>query len=103
MWPEKSTRLKEPEFREAFEKNERRVRIRTDKLACLLTVVLMPLGIALDRVVYPEDVGFFLKLRLICSLMVGVVWGLHHTSWGGRHYPWIGLPMVFFPSFLSLS
>ena len=98
MWPEKSKKFAQPDFREAFQRNERLVRIRTGKLACLLTVVLMPLGVLLDMAVYPEHVGFFFKLRLLCSGLVAIVWALHYTRWGERHYRRIGLPIVFLPS-----
>jgi hypothetical protein len=53
-----------PDFAEAFAVQERQDRLHTGKIACLLVVLLMPLGIVLDYFVYPRDMGFFLTLRL---------------------------------------
>ena len=91
--------LNEPEFREAFLANEREVRISTGKLACTLVFVLMPSGITLDYFVYPEHLVEFLKLRLLCSLLIVGVWFLHSTPIARKHYPVIGLPIVILPAF----
>ena len=69
-------------FKQAFLDNERQVRINTGKLACALVVVLMPFGVLLDYAVYPDKVGYFFRLRLLCSILVGIIWLLHRT--GGR-------------------
>jgi two-component system sensor histidine kinase PhcS len=91
--------LNEPEFREAFLANEREVRISTGKLACALVFVLMPFGITLDYFVYPEHLIEFLKLRLLCSLLIVGIWLLHSTPIARKHYPVIGLPIVILPAF----
>ncbi len=91
--------LKEPEFWEAFLANEREVRISTGRLACALVFVLMPLGIVLDYFVYPEHLVKFLELRLLCSLLVIVIWSLHSTSIARKHYPVVGLFIVILPAF----
>ncbi len=89
----------DPEFKQAFLENEREVRINTGKLACALVVVLMPFGVLLDYAVYPDQVGYFFKLRLLCSLLVGIIWLLHRTAWGRNHYKALGLPIVMLPAF----
>lgn len=89
----------DPEFKQAFLDNERQVRINTGKLACALVVVLMPLGVLLDIAVYPDKVESFFILRLLCSLLVGIVWALHRTAWGRNHYEALGLPIVLLPAF----
>src|SRR5450759_5327438 len=91
--------LNEPEFWKAFLANEREVRISTGKLACTLVFVLMPFGITLDYFVYPEHLIEFLKLRLLCSLLIVGVWLLHSTPIARKHYPVIGLPIVILPAF----
>jgi signal transduction histidine kinase len=89
----------DPEFKQAFLDNERQVRINTGKLACALVVFLMPFGVLLDYAVYPDQVGYFLKLRLLCSILVTIIWLLHGTAWGRNHYEALGLPIVMLPAF----
>jgi two-component system sensor histidine kinase PhcS len=49
------------------------VRLRNSKVACALVIALMPAGIVLDWKVYPEFVSHFLIVRLISSLLTGLV------------------------------
>ncbi len=49
------------------------VRVRNSKVACALVIALMPAGIALDWKVYPDSVPQFLVVRLISSLLAGLV------------------------------
>ena len=91
--------LNKPEFWEAFLANEREVRISTGKFACTLVFALMPFGITLDYFVYPEHLIEFLKLRILCSLLIVGVWLLHSTPVARKHYPVIGLPIVILPAF----
>src|ERR1035438_8665973 len=91
--------LNKPEFWEAFLANEREVRISTGKFACTLVFALMPFGITLDYFVYPEHLIEFLKLRILCSLLIVGVWLLHSTPIARKHYPVIGLPIVILPAF----
>ena len=87
------------EFKAAFLANERQVRINTGRLACALVFVLMPLGVTADYFVYPDHVGDFLKLRLLCSLLIAGVWLLHSTPLARKHYPLVGMPIVLLPAF----
>jgi len=87
------------EFQEAFVANERRERIRSGKVACALVVFLMPAGIILDRYVYPERWADFLLLRLLCSGLAAGLWALHSTSFGSRHYRFLGIPIALLPAF----
>ncbi len=68
------------EFKAAWEANEREVRIRTGKLACLLVITLMPAGALLDWLVFKRFHEEFFWLRLICSLLVGGVLVLHRLN-----------------------
>src|ERR1051325_7208847 len=91
--------LSNPEFRLAFLANEQQDRLSTGKVASALVVFLMPAGVALDKFVYPEKVGSFLVLRLICSALAAVLWWLHTTSVGKKHYRLLGLPIALLPAF----
>ena len=48
------------------------VRVRNSKVACALVIALVPAGVVLDKMVY-ESWTFFLALRLITSLLAGIV------------------------------
>ncbi|HWD94722.1 MAG TPA: ATP-binding protein [Verrucomicrobiae bacterium] len=98
MGPEEQL-LQNVEFREAYLTHEQQVRIRTGKLACALVFFLMPFGVSLDFFVYPDHVADFFKLRLLCSLLIAVVWLLHYTPIARKHYPVVGLPIVLLPAF----
>ena len=87
------------EFQQAFVANERRERIRSGKVACALVVFLMPAGILLDYFVYPERFTDFLLLRLFCSVLAGILWALHKTPFGVRHYRFLGIPIALLPAF----
>ncbi len=87
------------DFAEAFAVQERQDRLHTGKIACLLVVFLMPLGIALDYFVYPQDKDFFLVMRLVCCALAGGLWFLHTTQFGYRHYRLLGIPIALLPAF----
>lgn len=90
--------INNPDFRAAFLANERQERIRTGKIGCALVVVLMPVGVALDYIT-KQPLGFFLILRLVCSLLAVGVWLLHYTQFGARHYKLLGLSIPLLPAF----
>jgi hypothetical protein len=58
----------------------------------LVVFVLMPLGVTADYFVYPSHVGEFLRLRLLCSLLIVGVWLLHSTPLAKKFYPLVGKP-----------
>ena len=91
------------EFHDAFLAHEQQVRISTGRLACALVFFLMPFGVTLDFFVYhdqPNDhLADFFKLRLLCSLLIAVVYLLHSTPIARKHYPVVGLPIVLLPAF----
>jgi two-component system, sensor histidine kinase PhcS len=91
--------LNKIEFRDAFLTDEQQVRISTGRLACVLVFVLMPFGVLLDHFVYPDYAPMFLKLRLLCSLLIMGVWALHSTPIARKCYPVVGLPIVILPAF----
>lgn len=87
----------------AFFEYNRSVRIASSKIACMLVIVLMPVGVSLDYLVYPQYTGFFLVLRLICSLLAFLLWRLLETPFGYRHFRILGMGWFVLPSlFISL-
>ena len=68
-----------PEALKAYTDYERRTNIRHLDIGCYLVITLMPLGVVLDYFIYPDKVVLFLKLRLVCALLAGVVWAVLRT------------------------
>ena len=91
--------LGDPGFRAAFLDNERQERVNTGKVASALVVILMPVGIVLDLWVYPKYWRFFVVLRLVCSVLAGVLWFLYTTPFGEKHHRVLGLPIALLPAF----
>ncbi len=94
-----SAKFSNPEFHAAFQANELQERISTVKVGSALVVFLMPAGVLLDYFVYWEWVMPFLYMRLLCSALVGVIWYLHTTPFGHRHYQYLGLAVPLLPAF----
>ena len=99
-----SLRMEEsPVFLAAFREHERQLRLNTGRWACWLVILLMPLGSVVDWCVYPEYLGEFFRLRMLCSVMVIVVWLLHSSRIAKKFYPVVGMPIVLLPSlFMTL-
>ncbi len=89
----------QPGFREAFFANERQERLRSGKVACGLVVFLMPAGLTLDLFVYPHSWVYFFQLRLLCSVLAGLLWFLHTTPFAIRYYRLLGIPIAILPAF----
>jgi two-component system sensor histidine kinase PhcS len=85
-------------LRSAFDKYDREVILNNIKVGCLIGVLFMPLGTVLDWFVYPEDLGYFLKLRLLCSLLIGVFWFVVASPLGQRHPRPLGILLAMFPT-----
>ena len=84
----------------AFQASERDIIIRNNRVACILGVIFMPMGFLLDYFVYPKFVPPFFGYRVLCSVLLGLVWFLFATDVGKRFYRSLGLvevslPMVF--------
>lgn len=91
--------ISQPEFHAAYLANERQERIKTGKVGSALVVVLMPFGMLLDLFTQTDQLWYFLALRLLCSALVGVIWRLHDTPFGHRHYKFLGLLIPLLPAF----
>ncbi len=86
-------------FEEAYSARERQERLRSGKVACALVVFLMPAGITLDLIVYPDRWFYFLQLRLLCSALAGGLWFVHTRPLGQRYYRFLGIPIAILPAF----
>src|SRR6267378_4445196 len=87
------------EIRKAFVEYDRRVILNNVKVGCFLGVVLMPAGILLDYFVYRGDLIQFLKLRLLCSALIGLFWIIVISPLGRKHPRKLGVLLAMFPSF----
>jgi signal transduction histidine kinase len=104
-WRSESQRLSNliaraiPDTELEFAGYEAAVTARHLEVGCWLIVFLMPVGFALDYFVYPERLWFFFKLRMACSLLGLLGWGLYHTRLGKRHAQTMGLILAMLPAF----
>jgi signal transduction histidine kinase len=94
--------FKSAEIRRAFADYERQTILYNVQVGCLLGVILMPAGFILDTYVYPDLATHFLKLRFLCSLLIGVFWGVVRTPVGRQFPRSLGVLLAMFPaSFIS--
>ncbi len=91
--------IKTTAAQDAFLENERIVRIQNYRVACMLALIFMPAGSVLDYFVYPDQAGYFLKLRLLCSGLLFFIWWFVKTPMGSRRYRILGLILPALPSF----
>src|SRR5438105_335237 len=87
------------EIQGAFVEHDRKVILNNVKVGCFLGIILMPVGSALDYVVYHADVFYLLKLRLLCSLLIAVFWAIVVTPFGHKHPRKLGVLLAMFPAF----
>jgi len=86
------------EIQAAFAEYDRQETINNFKVACAIGMALMPAGFVLDSFVYPVQVGYFLKLRLLCSLLIGLFLAVLLTPFGRRHYRFLGIILFMLPA-----
>ena len=91
--------VKSGEIQQAFKEYDRQVILNNIYIGCLIGVVLMPLGSLLDYFIYHDQAIFFLKLRLLCSLLIGLFWLVVKTPYGSRHPREYGVLLAIFPAF----
>ncbi len=68
----------------------------------------MPAGVLLDYFVYPDHVWTFFKLRLACSFLAALIWGLLRTETGQTTNRLLGLivpmlPVVFIAWMIAMT
>ncbi len=93
--------IQDAEFRAAFQVREQQERVNTGKVASALVLFLMPAGVVLDLAVVKDNIEhrlIFFILRLVCSVLAGILWLLHSTAFGRKHYKVLGLPIALLPA-----
>ncbi len=78
---------------------ERQITIKHLAVGSYLVMLLMPVGVILDYFVYPIELTFFLGLRLLCSLLAGVVWALLRHPVSQRIYQPLSVTIALLPAF----
>ena len=87
------------EIQTAFAEYDRKAILNNVVVGCILGMVLMPVGTLLDYQVYRPEVYYFFKLRLFCSLLIGIFCAVVLTPFGRKHPRKLGVLLAFFPSF----
>ena len=72
------------EFERTLAEEDLQRRLRYSRIGCWLAMTLMPAGLVLDLVVYPERWGELLTIRLAASALVVGVFLLHRPGVGRR-------------------
>src|SRR5712691_8639430 len=92
----------------AYDENERRERLINTKVGCALVVSLMPAGSLLDYFVYPDKLGLFFAIRLVCSATAAIICVFLFTELGRRSSKWLGvivplLPVIFIAQMIAVK
>jgi signal transduction histidine kinase len=82
----------------AYREYDREITIGNFKVACVLGMVLMPLGFVLDYMVYRPMAWEFLALRLLSSVLIGLFLGVLTTRFGRNHHRVLGLILLLIPT-----
>src|SRR6185312_6004301 len=73
------------DLRLAFEAEEHELRLRQSKVACILGIVLIPAGISLDYISYPEQLGTLAFIRLVAAGLIAIIYALHFWDKTAKH------------------
>lgn len=92
------------QLRSAFADYDRRVIVNNVQVGCLIGVLLMPAGTILDWFAYPPNQypgvwSNFLKLRLLCSVLIALFWFAVVSPAGRKHPRVLGVLLAMFPTF----
>jgi signal transduction histidine kinase len=87
------------EIRKAFAEYDRIVNLHNVQIGCVIGAVFMPVGTILDYWVYRPNLVYFLELRLLCAVLIGIFWAIAITSFGHRHSRKLGVLLAMFPAF----
>ena len=90
---------KNPEVLRTYAAYEREITIKHLAFGCYLVMLLMPVGVVLDYYVYPDKVAYFLKLRLLSTLLAGVVWCILRTSLSQKIHRLLSVIIAVLPAF----
>jgi signal transduction histidine kinase len=97
-----ASELQKRELQKSFNAYDQQVTINNIQLGCLLGMILMPAGVVLDYFVYHNKIEIiwdFLKLRILCSVLIGVFWRFVRTELGRSHYRLLGIVLAILPAF----
>jgi signal transduction histidine kinase len=78
-------------LRAAFEAHDRDLRLRASRIAHALIAVLVPGGVVLDYLVYPELWRGFVGMRLFTGVFAGAALLLHHTRFVRDNVRWFAM------------
>ena len=95
----RSTSPNSTEIKAAFQDWDQAATIANFKITCYLGLVLMPAGIVLDYFVYPQDVLEFLKLRLMCDILIAAFLSILATPFAKKYYRFLGVALAMLPAF----
>jgi signal transduction histidine kinase len=87
------------EVYQAYAEYDRKVIQFNVQVGCLIGMLLMPVGVVLDYFVYEPHLLGFLRLRLLCSLLIGVFWLIALTPFGRRQSRVLGVLLALLPAF----
>lgn len=76
--------LQDPQVRKVYDQYNKDERRRLFKIVFWFAFFGMPAGISLDQQVYPAFVPYFLKLRLLSSVLVTLVLAVYYRPWAAR-------------------
>lgn len=87
------------DIQRAWFERDRSERVRLSRIGCVLALLLIPAGVTLDLVVYPERFGDFLLLRLITDVALACVLLMHFSRSGPRlihelTLSWLAIPQA---------
>jgi signal transduction histidine kinase len=85
------------EFRRAYLDYNRELTIRKNSLGCLIGILLVPTFSLADYYMYPKQAGFFLTLRLACSVVMAGLYPVFNTRFGRKYYRVQGLLVLLMP------
>src|SRR5678816_358620 len=86
------------EFLEAYKEYDREITIKKTRIGCVIGIVLVPLFTVLDYTLYPVYAGEFLRIRLLCSLLIAALYPVLGTNLGRKYYRLQGVILLFLPT-----
>lgn len=69
----------------AYKEKALSYRLTESKIGCIVALILIPAGISLDYIVYPDFFEKFFLLRLTCDFAIVLIYALHFTRTGKRY------------------
>ena len=86
------------EILKSYREHEREITIRKTRLGCVIGIVLVPLFTLLDHQVYPDRSLNWLIPRVLCSVLMAILYPLLGTKIGRRFHKLQGLVLLALPT-----